>query len=320
MNAFLIVIGLLVVVGAIILVIVGIRQNDEEDPLEARLAEFASLNEQTSLEEIELSQPFAQRVILPLAKKFGEVAIRFTPQKAIQETTQKLEQAGNPRGLDPTIFLAIRVFAGLGLGFMLFMLLNVFAKADIKPMLKFLAPLIGLIFGFYVPDLLLTSKIKRRQDDVKKALPDALDLLTICVEAGLGFDASMKKVNEKWDNELSLAFGRALQEIQLGKTRREALRSMSDRLGVSEMDSFVAAIIQSEQLGVSMAKVLRIQSDDMRVRRRQAIEEKAQQLPIQMLFPMALLIFPTIFIMLLGPAALQMFSSGVFSSLGGGGF
>ena len=160
-----------------------------------------------------------------------------------------------------------------------------------------------------MPNLLLTSRVNSRQNEIRKAMPDALDLLTICVEAGLGFDASMKKVNEKWENELALAFGRALQEMQLGKLRREALRDMADRLGVSEMDSFVAAVIQSEQLGVSMAKVLRIQSDDMRVRRRQRAEELAQTAPIKMLFPMALLIFPTIMIVLLGPAALLLLRS-----------
>ena len=149
-------------------------------------------------------------------------------------------------------------------------------------------------------------------------MPDALDLLTICVEAGLGFDAAMKKVNEKWDNELSLAFGRTLQEMQLGKLRRDALRDMSDRMGVAEMQSFVAAIIQSEQLGVSMAKVLRIQADDMRVRRRQRAEEEAQKAPIKMLFPMALLIFPTIMILLLGPAALLLLRSALGGILFGG--
>jgi tight adherence protein C len=140
-------------------------------------------------------------------------------------------------------------------------------------------------------------------------MPDALDLLTICVEAGLGFDGAMSRVFEKWDNELSRAFGRVLREIQLGKLRREALRDMADRIGLAEMTSFVAAIIQSEQLGVSMARVLRIQSEQMRVKRRQIAEEKAQQAPIKMTFPMVLLIFPSILIVLLGPAALLLMQS-----------
>lgn len=140
-------------------------------------------------------------------------------------------------------------------------------------------------------------------------MPDALDLLTICVEAGLGFDGAMSKVNEKWDNELSLAFGRVLREIQLGKLRREALRDMAERVGIAEMTSFVAAIVQSEQLGVSMARVLRIQADQMRVKRRQLAEEEAQKAPIKMLFPMGILIFPSILIILLGPAAIMLMQS-----------
>jgi tight adherence protein C len=144
-------------------------------------------------------------------------------------------------------------------------------------------------------------------------MPDALDLLTICVEAGLGFDAAMAKVAEKWENELSLAFGRAIREVQLGKLRREALRDMADRIGLAEMTSFIAAVIQSEQLGVSMAKVLRIQSDQMRVKRRQHAEEEAHKAPIKMLIPMGLLIFPSLMILLLTPAALRL----MHSALGG---
>ncbi len=149
-------------------------------------------------------------------------------------------------------------------------------------------------------------------------MPDALDLLTISVEAGLGFDAAMAKVHEKWINELALEFGRVIQEIRLGKLRRDALRDMADRLGVNEMTSFVAAVIQSEQLGVSMAKVLRIQSDQMRVRRRQMAEEEAHKAPIKMVFPIALLIFPSIMIILLGPAAMLLLASPLGGILGGG--
>jgi tight adherence protein C len=140
-------------------------------------------------------------------------------------------------------------------------------------------------------------------------MPDALDLLTICVEAGLGFDAALARVSEKWENELSLAFARVIREIQLGKIRRDALKDMADRLGIPEMTSFVAAIIQSEQLGVSLAKVLRIQADQMRVKRRQRAEEEAHKAPIKMIIPMALLIFPSILIIILTPAVIQIMGS-----------
>ena len=146
-------------------------------------------------------------------------------------------------------------------------------------------------------------------------MPDALDLLTICVEAGLGFDAAMSKVAEKWDNELSKAFGRVIQEIQLGKLRREALREMDHNLEVTDITSFVAAIIQADQLGVSISKVMRIQSEQMRIRRRQRAEEKAHQAPVKMLFPLVFLIFPAIYIVLLGPAVLVVMNSGVLGTI-----
>ena len=150
-------------------------------------------------------------------------------------------------------------------------------------------------------------------------MPDALDLLTICVEAGLGFDSAMSKVTEEWENELGAAFGRVIQEIRLGKLRREALRDMSDRVGISEMTSFVAAVVQSEQLGVSMSRVLRIQADQMRLRRRQSAEEKARQAPVKMMIPLVFLIFPSILIVLLGPAGLILFTSPVGQMFFGGG-
>ena len=167
-----------------------------------------------------------------------------------------------------------------------------------------------------MPVLSLGRKIKSRQENIIKSLPDALDLLTICVEAGLGFDAALGRVAEKWDDALSVAFMRVLQEIQLGKLRREALRDMSDNMDVRDVGTFVAAIIQADQLGVSIAKVLRIQSDQMRVRRRQRAEELARQAGIKMLPAIAFLIFPAIFIVLLGPSVITLMTMDV----GGFGF
>jgi len=304
---------LVVIIGlAVALVVIGLREQEGGDPLSKRLAEYASRGEVVSLEEIELSQPFMERVVYPAAKRFGDLAQRFTPQNAIVETRRKLDQAGAPRWLEPTVFLSSRIIFGLGLGALMIFAFSLSPTASVFSLTSLL--LIGgvTLAGFFLPNLLLERNIRRRQRQVLHAMPDALDLLTICVEAGLGFDAAMKKVTEKWDNELSAAFVRVLQEIQLGKLRREAMRDMSDRLGVPEMDSFVAAVIQSEQLGVSMARVLRVQSDAMRIKRRQRAEENAQRAPIKMLIPMVLLIFPTIVLILLGPAVLKIMSSGAF--------
>jgi tight adherence protein C len=307
-TVILVVLILVVLGGAITLIVIGMRSSHESDSLQQRLAEFAARGEATSLEEIELSQPLTDRVIFPVARKLGEFAARFTPQNALQSTARKLELAGNPKGLEPATFWALRIVLAVGIaGFMIFIFSVGSLQWTLGRKVMLLAFFVGL--GFFVPEMLLSSRIQRRQKSIRKALPDALDLLTICVEAGLGFDGAMNKVYEKWDNELSLAFGRVIREIQLGKLRREALRDMADRIGIGEMTSFVAAVIQSEQLGVSMAKVLRIQSDQMRIKRRQLAEEAAHKAPIKMLIPMALLIFPSICIVLMTPAALLLMRS-----------
>ncbi len=307
-TIILIVIGLAVLGGAIMLIVIGMRDRSSDDSLQERLAEFAQSGRQATLEEIELSQPLSERIIFPLARRIGELVSRFTPQNALQSTARKLELAGNPKGLEPATFWALRIILSIAIaGFLLFIFSVGSMQWTLSRKVLIMATFVGL--GFYVPEMLITSRIQRRQKAVRKAMPDALDLLTICVEAGLGFDGAMQKVSEKWDNELSWAFARVIREIQLGKLRREALRDMSDRIGIAEMTSFVAAIIQSEQLGVSMAKVLRIQADQMRIRRRQLAEEQAHKAPVKMLIPMALLIFPSICIILMTPAVLMMMGS-----------
>lgn len=307
--------GALLLGGVILVVSLAFREGSNSNPLEDRLADFAEWDETPSLEEIELSQPLTERIIYPMARALGEFALRFTPQKAIQDTSRKLELAGNPTGLDPTLFWALR-FIGLSLGAVMFFVSAIAPPGSFIKGKGLLWGIPAAAIGFYLPELWLRSKINRRQNEVRKAMPDALDLLTICVEAGLGFDAAMAKVNEKWDNELAIELGRVLREIQLGKLRRDALRDMANRLGVAEMTSFVAAVIQSEQLGVSMAKVLRIQSDQMRMKRRQRAEEEAHKAPIKMLIPMALLIFPAICIVLMTPALLMLLSSTLGGLLG----
>ncbi|MBV6395491.1 MAG: hypothetical protein HFACDABA_01067 [Anaerolineales bacterium] len=303
-----IILGVVLVGGAVALVLAGTRaaqREDEGDPVLSRLAEFTERGEEVSLEKLELSQPFSERVLVPFLRRVGELSARFTPQKVVIETNRKLEMAGNPGRIDATTFLAARFIVPIF--FDGFILLMSSLAPDPWPLGRLL--LVLLIFGllgFFFPQLWLTSRIQSRQHEIRKAMPDALDLLTICVEAGLSFDSAMQKVSDKWQNQLSLAFARAIREVQLGKMRREALRDMSDRLGIAEMTSFTAAIIQSEQLGVSMAKVLRIQSEQMRMKRRQRAEEEAHKAPVKMIFPMGLLIFPSILIILMTPALIQI--------------
>ena len=291
---------------AVFLVFVGIRAPQASDPISSRLAEYSIREEAVTLEDIELSQHFYERIMLPIFNKIGELASRFTPQATLETARLKLIKAGNPMQMDPAFFIALRFVLAIVLGGGLFLVFSISGRNWLQG-LGISALFMAL--GYFLPDLWLSSKISARQKAVFRGLPDALDLLTICVEAGLGFDAAMRKVNQKWEDDLALEFGRVIQEIGLGKLRREALRDMADRLGVAEFTSFVAAVIQSEQLGVSMAKVLRIQSDQMRVRRRQMAEEEAHRAPIKMIFPIALLIFPSILVILLGPAAMLLLTS-----------
>lgn len=300
------------VVLAILLVIAGLRAPEAKDPIQERLAELGARDVPMTLEEIELSQAFYERVILPFFNQIGNIASRFTPQATLESARRRLEMAGNPLRMDPAFFLTLRFVLAVTFGGIIFAIFAVTGRSWLQGL--GLSTLF-LLLGFFFPDLWIAGRVSARQKGIFRAMPDALDLLTICVEAGLGFDSAMSKVHEKWENDLALEFGRVIQEIRLGKLRRDALRDMSERLGVNEMTSFVAAVIQSEQLGVSMAKVLRIQSDQMRVRRRQMAEEEAHRAPIKMVFPIALLIFPSLLIVLLGPAAMLLLRSSLGAML-----
>jgi tight adherence protein C len=295
----------------IVLLVISMGRSSKSEELTARMEEFASRAEPMSLEELELSRPFADRIVNPILKGLAGFVTRFTPTATVETTRHKLELAGKPNNWGPTEFFGVRAVAAILLAVVGFLLTSVAAQ----PFLYRLAAVgIGFLLGYLLPAMWLGGKIRQRQTEVIKALPDALDLLTICVEAGLGFDSAMAKVAEKWDNSLSQAFARVIQETRLGKLRREALREMERNIEVSDVTSFVAAVIQADQLGVSMAKVMRIQSEQMRIKRRQRAEQKAHQAPIKMLFPLVFLIFPAIYIVLLGPATLVIKESGIMGS------
>ncbi|MBN1680609.1 MAG: type II secretion system F family protein [Anaerolineae bacterium] len=302
----------LIVAGVVLLgglIIVGMRGDTGENPLEKRLAEYGDRDLPQSLEELELSLSMQERVIIPMYKALANFAIRFTPENQIETVRRQIELAGKSQSMEPTTFFGQRIALTLALGVGAFIVF--FMVADWGATKGVLGTVGGAALGYYLPMLQLQGQISRRKDGIVKDLPNALDLLTICVEAGLGFEQAMGKVYEKWDNDLAMAFGRVLQEIQLGKRRSEALRGMSHNMDVPDVTSFVAALVQAEQLGVSIAKILRIQSDQMRVKRRQRAQEKAQQAPVKMLFPMVLLIFPSIWLVLLGPSVIIMLESGV---------
>jgi tight adherence protein C len=302
----------IIIVGA--LVYIGLRENDDRDPLYDRLAELGEREMPQSLEEVELSLSFQDRVLIPLLKRIAEITRRFTPEKQIEETRKLLEMAGMSGQMEPHVFLTIRAIAAIFLLAAAFFVFFASGSSFFGPTMRMGMTVGAGVLGFVLPVMWLQSKISKRQLEIIRALPDAMDLLVICVEAGLGFDAAMGKVYEKWDNDLALAFGRVLREIQLGKLRREAMKDMATRLDVPDLTSFVAAIVQAESLGVSMAQILRVQSDQMRVKRRQRAEEIAQAAPVKMMIPMVLLIFPSIWIVLLGPAMINVWQSGALSA------
>jgi len=284
--------GVLIVFYAL----VGARQ---VDPVQARLSQLGSMQART-LEEIELQQPLFERTLRPLATRLSGVAQRFASPQKVSRTETRLAMAGNPGDLRTVDFLGLKlVVAGiLGVGFFAFGLLTGSAVFGI-----FAAGAIGAI-GFFVPEMWLSRRIKKRQKAILMAVPDTLDLLTISVKAGLSFDGALSKVIEKVSGPLSDEFRRSLSEIRVGKVRREALRDIVGRTDVPALSNFIGAIVQAEQLGVPIAKVLQVQSEQLRIERRQRAEEAAAKAPIKMLFPLVGCIFPSMFIVILGPAVI----------------
>lgn len=290
---------------SVLLVFIGLSIPGQPSAVQARLQQYGTRPK--TLSEMEMQAPFTERVVLPTIRGIAGFIGRFAPQRNVEEVRRKLDQAGNPGHWTTADFLGLRGLAAIMIAALVFVLVY-FMRLPTPQILLFVG--ISAILGFYVPLFWLNYRIRSRQHDVRKQLPDALDLLMISVEAGLGFDAALVKITEKWDNELSRAFARVNAEIRVGKLRREALRDMADRLDVTEMSNFVAAVIQVDQLGVSMAKVLRIQSEQMRVKRRQRAEEEAAQAPVKMMLPLVFLIFPSLLIVLMGPAVIIFMTTG----------
>jgi tight adherence protein C len=272
------------------------RGSSKSETIQIRLQEYRAL----SLDEEELQKPFVERIIMPFFHRISAYLDSQTPQKHQQALMYKLIAAGRPGDLQPSDFMAVRYGATL-LFFVLGLLVGLLIKT---PLLIAIAAAFGAGLGYYLPLLWLNQKIDGRRGQIRRALPDALDLLTISVEAGLGFDVAMQRVTEKFRNALTDEFTNVLNEVRLGRPRMEALDEMGRRSGVEELHNFVQAVIQSEVMGVGIAKILRMQSDELRRRRRQKAQEKAAQASLKMMLPMVGCIFPTIWIILLGPSVM----------------
>lgn len=280
------------------LCLVGLSRRKPAISIDERLATFADRST-VSLERKELEQPFSERVLKPLIKGWAIKLGSRSPAQAHEKTRTLLAQAGNPSGLGPAEFLGLKMLLAVALGGGTFVMFTVTGMA---PPMSIVIPVALAVFGYMLPGIWLSRQIKSRKKEITKALPDAIDLLTISVESGLGFDPALMRVAEKWDNHLSREFARVLSEMRIGKSKREALREMSLRVGEDGLTTFVSAVIQADQLGVAITQVLRIQSEAMRIKRRQRAEELAQKAPIKMLFPMAFLIFPALYVVILGPS------------------
>ena len=284
--------------SGIMIVFQAVTAKPRQDLIAERLAQYRDHN--LTLDEIELSLPFSERFIKPALERLGGLLTSRMAKNRQMVLQNKLNLAGRPYGLTVNGFEVLKVMLGVAVALIGFWFGGFVFQTNL--LAKLGAAVGGFLLGRYLPDVMLNNKIKGRQKELRLALPNALDLLTISVEAGLGFDAAIGRLVEKFHNALSDEFAQVLNEIRLGRPRLEALDDMGRRSGVEELHTFIQSLIQSEQLGVGIAKVLRIQSEEMRRRRRQRAEEQAAQAPLKMLFPMIGCIFPTLFIVLMGPA------------------
>jgi tight adherence protein C len=276
-------------------------ETDTGTLVDNRLQTYGGLRPLT-IEEVELEQPFVERFLRPTLVRFGHVLSRSTPAKARQDLARQIDIAGNPGNLSPEDFGALRIVAAAVMavvGLLIGLLLA-------NPVYLVISLAIGTVLGYYLPVLWLKSKVDARRAEIQRALPDAMDLMVIAVDAGLSFDAALTRVAEKYRNALSFEFAKMLREVSLGRPRAEAMDDMGRHSGVDDLHNFIQAVIQSEQFGTGISKILRIQSDEMRRRRRQRAQEKAAQATLKMLLPMVGCIFPVIWIVLLGPAALVL--------------
>lgn len=244
---------------------------------------------------------FADRVLTPGLGRLSGVARRFSPSGVNEKLQRRLDLAGNPVRWDPERVLAFKTLGLLALG-SLGLLFG--ASRGVGPTLVLLV--CGAAAGFYLPDLLLYNAGTKWQQQIQKALPDALDLLTISVEAGLGFDAALAQVARNTDGPLAAEFFRVLQEMQIGKSRSEALRALGERTDVSELRGFITAMVQADMFGIPIANVLRVQANEMRLKRQQRAEEKAQKVPVKVLFPLIFTILPALFVVVMGPGIISI--------------
>jgi tight adherence protein C len=304
LTQFAVAIGVLVGLGCLAIYWGLVRHLAAETP-QQRLDRLTI--SQHPLEDADLDLPFSERVLKPWLRRQLQVAGRLAPARNVEKVRQNLVRAGYPYSLTVLDFLGVKVLVATAMAVVSTYVLGL-RRVPIFAALFFSAAL-GII-SFLLPDFWLGGRVRRRKKEIARTLPEALDMLTICVDAGAGLDSAMLKISDKWRNAIANEFGKVVAEIRIGLTRREALQNMVLRTDVPDMAAFVAVLIQADQFGLSIANVLHTQSEQMRQRRWQRAEEEARKVPLKLLFPLIFMIFPAVLAVTLGPAVptlLQVF-------------
>ena len=297
------VLGVLLVAVAIALLAMGLRPAEEARGINRSLAVLQAMSDAPRELSAELEKPFADRVLQPLQERALKLGRRITGADSAERIRRKLDLAGNPAGWSVDRVTAGKVM-GAGIGLLLGLAVGFVVADALTTRLMFVGA--GLVIGFFGPNLYLYQLAYDRANKLQKELPDAIDLMTISVESGLGFDAAVQQVAINTEGPLAEEFARMIREMQLGMGRGEALRSLGERANVDDLRSFVSAMVQADSFGIPIAQVLRVQSGEMRVKRRQRAEEKAQQVPVKITIPLIFCILPALFVAVMGPAAINI--------------
>jgi tight adherence protein C len=298
-----IILASLLVFGAIASLVVGLAYK-QENVLNSRMAALRGERQNATYNLSVQSESVGTRVVGPLFESLGTRMSNLLPTKWVQSFERQLLSAGQPMPIKN--FLALIVVAE---GTMLLFALTLLSSGNVQGPIAILMFLGCAGMGAYLPKFWLSSRVKGRQKAILKSLPDAFDLVTTCVEAGLGLDAALSRVADNVEGPFAEEMHITMREISLGKLRREALKEMADRCQVPDLTTFITAVVQAESMGTSIATVLRVQAEQMRIKRRQRAEQQAQQAPVKMIFPLVLCIFPTLFIVILGPAAITVYDT-----------
>ncbi len=296
----LLILACLLVFGAVVSLVMGLA-TPRGNPMESRVA--ALRGERPATYQLGARQEsINSRVLGPLANSLGSKLEQLLPSRWLDGIRHQLISAGEPTTLSG--FLAI---SGLVVGAMLLFALTILTAGNAGGKEALFLGIGSPVVGFMLPKVWLSNRVRARQKAIIRSLPDAFDLITTCVEAGLGLDAGLAKVAEKAEGPFGEELSLMLREVSLGRLRRDALKDLADRCDIPDLSTFINAVIQAESMGTSIASVLRVQADQMRIKRRQRAEQQAQQAPVKMVFPLVLFIFPTLFVVILGPAALTIY-------------